>query len=93
MEAKKIVNAERRMSDYSSYAAYVSLRAGEAQKYHQEYLDRVEILSGEEKEVELIPYSVKPYLLYFDDITTNADDWRNNAVAQWYLKDQVYLRE
>ena len=88
-----VVNVERRMCDYSSYAAYVSLRAGEAQQYHQEYLDRVEILTSEKKEVEIKPYSVKPYLLYFDDITTDVYDWRNNAVARWYVKDYVYLRE
>ncbi len=87
------VNVERRGYDYSSYAAYVSLRAGEAQQYHREYMDRVETLTGEEKVVGLKPFSVKPYLLYFDDITTNIYDWRNTAVARWYGKEQVYLSE
>ena len=88
-----IVNVERRAFDYSSYAAYVSLRSGEAAQYHQEYMDRVDLLTSEEKVVELIPFSVKPYLLYFDDVTTNIYDWRNTAVARWYGKESVYLRE
>jgi len=86
-------NVERRAFDYSSYAAYVSLRSGEASQYHKEHQDRVELLTGEEKVVELKPFSVKPYLLYFDDITTNIYDWRNTAVARWYGKEIVWLRE
>lgn len=88
-----VVNVERRAFDYSSYAAYVSLRSGEAAQYHDEYLDRVKLLTSEEKAIELIPFSVKPYLLYFDDVTTNVYDWRNTAVARWYGKEAVYLRE
>lgn len=88
-----IVNTERRMYDYSSYAAFTSLRAGEAQQYHKEYLDRVKILTGDSPSVEILPFSQKPYLLYFDDITGNKYDWRNTAVARWYGKENVYLRE
>lgn len=88
-----MVNAENRLYNYSSYAAYASLRTGEAAQYHREYLDRVEALINEEKVIELKPFSIKPYLLYFDDITTDIYDWRNMAVARWYGKDQVYLRE
>ena len=88
-----VTNVERKLVDYSSYAAYVSLRSGEASQYHREYLDRVEVLENEKKVIELMPFSTKPYLLYFDDITTNIYDWRNIAVARWYGKEKVYLRD
>lgn len=88
-----VLNKERQGVDYSSYMAYVSLRSGEAELWHEEYMERVELLNSEIKEVELIPYSVKPYLLYLDDVTTHSYDWQNWAVARWYSKDKVYLRE
>ena len=88
-----VVKVEDRLFDYSSYAAYVSLKAGEAQTYDREYWERVEILNGPEKNVTLKAFSVKPWLLYFDDITEDATDWRNGAVANWYYKDSVVLEE
>lgn len=87
-----VINMDGRLLQYSTYAAYVSLRAGEAQQYHQEYMNRLEILNGEETVVELSAFSQKPWLLYFDDITEDSEDWRNMAVAQWYGKEEVYLK-
>lgn len=87
-----IANAERCLLDYSSYAAYVSLKTGEAKQYHEEYMKRVELLTGESESVELLPFSQKPYLLYFDDITSNKGDWRNSLVANWYNKESVCLK-
>lgn len=88
-----VVNAEGRLTNYSSYAAYVSLRAGEAQQFHQEYQDRVVVLTSNETMVAIEPFAVKPYLLYFDDITADVYDWRNQAMARWYGKERVYLKE
>lgn len=44
------------------------------------------------QDVELQELSVKPYVLYFDDITNNPDDWRNTAVAEYYNKSSVILK-
>ena len=88
-----VVNVETRQFDYGAYAAYVSLKAREAQTFDREYWGRIEILKGPEKNVTLKPFSVKPWLLYFDDITEDAADWRNGAVANWYGKDSVVLGE
>ena len=87
-----VFNRETRKTDYVTYAAYVTIRSGEAQQYHQEYLERAESLASEEKVVELEAFSVRPYLLFFDDITNDANDWSNVAMARWYSKDQVYLK-
>lgn len=87
-----VISKDTRILDYSSYAAYVSVRAGEAQQFYQEYLNRLEILNSEEEsEVVLPPYSVKPWLLFFDDIEPQHYDWKNKAVALWFYKDKVYL--
>ncbi len=84
-----LIRADRRLFEYSSYAAYVSLRAGEASQYEQEYQNRLELLITADKEVEVEEFTVKPRLLYFDDITDDPYDWRNKAVANWYGKDSV----
>lgn len=88
-----VINVENRMYDYSSYAAYVSLKTGEAEQYHEEYLQRVEMLESEESFVVLQAFTQKPWLLYFDDITTDAYDWRNNAMKLWYGKEGVILEQ
>ena len=75
----------------SSYAAYVSLRSGEAQQYHQEYLQRLQIFQSDSLSVTVNEFSVKPYLLFFDDITEDPENWKNIAVAQWYQKENVKL--
>lgn len=85
--------SERVLTEYTSYAAYVSWRTGEAQAFHKEYMERVISLEGAEPVIELRPYTVKPYLLYFDDITTDKNDWRNVALADWYGKESVYLEK
>lgn len=77
----------------TSLNAWKSLRAGEAQQYHAEYEQRCQLLENEtNSEVVLPPYSIKPYLLYFNDITEDSSDWVNQALADWYHKDAVMLQ-
>lgn len=80
-----------KLLNYSSYAAYVSLATGEARAFYDEYLARLEVLNNDEPVVTLEPYKVKPWLLFFDDITTDPYDWRNQSVAAWFYKERVYL--
>ncbi|MCD7751754.1 MAG: DUF6056 family protein [Lachnospiraceae bacterium] len=84
--------SDQPLKEFSSYAAWVSLRSGEAAQYDEEYQQRLEILLSEEKNVVLQDYSVKPYLLYFDDVTEDAANWKNTAVANWYVKETVVLQ-
>lgn len=88
-----VLKVETRGFDYCSYAAYVSLKAGEAQAFDREYWERVELLESEEEDIVLEPFSVKPWLLFFDDVTEDATDWRNAAVANWYYKKSVVLKK
>lgn len=79
--------------NYSSYAAYVSIRTGEASQFYDEYENRLEILNGDEGVVAVPEYSVKPWLLYFDDIEADPYNWKNKAMASWFGKEMVYLIE
>ncbi len=47
--------------------------------------------SAEEADLEVAPYSEKPYLLFFDDITDDPENWKNMAVSAFYGKQTVKL--
>lgn len=75
---------------YTSISAVHSLRSGEAAAYDAEVRERIYLLeNSEEKKLELNYIIVKPYLLFFDDITDNKKDWRNKSVAKFYGKKSV----
>lgn len=77
----------------TSLSAWDSLRSGEAWEYYETFQQRQKILQNEdEKDVLLPAFPTKPYVLFFDDITPNADDWRNSSMAQFYQKNSV-IRE
>ena len=53
---------------YSAYGAYYYVHTGEAYNFHQEYLERVEKLLGDEDDVQLQPYHYKPWFLCMGDL-------------------------
>lgn len=78
----------------TSFSAWNSLRTGEALQYYAEFKERSQLLEDETKrEVVLSPYSVKPYLLFFNDIGEDSSDWVNQTLANWYHKDSVTLQK
>lgn len=76
---------------YSSYGAYYYVHTGEAYNFHQEYLERVAILSGPEKDVQLPAYQFRPWFLCMGEISEDADNEANRSLAMWYGKDSVTL--
>ena len=68
-----------------AYEAYMELYLGEAQRYELEYLERENIIFNfKEKDVIVSPFTIKPLVLYFDDIDDEVNDWKNEAVADYY---------
>lgn len=76
--------SDRSIFQYSSYIAYVEIRNGEATDFYSTYEERLKILEKEKGDVVLPEYSVRPYLLYMDDIESSVTDWKNTAFAKWY---------
>jgi hypothetical protein len=75
-----------------SVEAIRELASGQAKQYYQEAMIRKEIYQDESiLDAEVEPYSVKPYLLYFDDITDDPENWKNKGVIEFYRKDSVKL--
>ena len=71
-----------------------SLVRGDANTYHQEYLSRLEIYNDPKiAHMEIPAFTVKPKVLFFDDITDDASDWKNVALAGFYSKETAVLIE
>lgn len=68
------------------------LLTGEAAVYHREAMERKAVyLDPDIMHAEVEPYSVKPYLLFFDDITDDPGNWKNVGVSVYYGKESVRL--
>lgn len=83
-----VLTADR--NTYTSISALRSVVKGEAQTFYQEAMERHEIYTDERiKEVEIAPYSVVPALFDSEDLSTDAENWLNQAVTKYYHKDSV----
>lgn len=79
---------------YTSVSALRSLVNGEAETFYQEAMERHAIYIDDTiVDVEIKPYSARPALFDFDDLTEEAGNWLNLAVSQYYHKAYVRVIE
>lgn len=79
---------------YTSISALRSLYNGEAQTFYEEAMERHAVYTDENiVDVELRPYSARPALFDFNDLTEDAGNWLNLAVMQYYHKAYVKIVE
>lgn len=76
---------------YMSLSAVQSVYHKEAQLYHVIHLEREAQMKGEGKKITVRSCPIQPHLLFFDDITTDAKDWKNVAAARWYQKKEIVV--
>ena len=74
---------------FCSYGAWYEIHSGLAYNFYQEYLERVEILKGDEEDVVLTPYHWMPWMICMGDLSENPKDESNRALADWYDKESV----
>ena len=75
---------------YTSISALRSLVNGEAQTFYTEAMARHDIYVDDTiTDVEVRPYSEKPALFDFIDLSEDAGNWINLAVARYYHKENV----
>ena len=77
----------------TSAEAIRSYRSGEMGLYKHVFNQRLEALYDPEiQDAVLRPYPYpRPRLFYFDDITQNPEDWRNESMSAYYHKNSVRL--
>lgn len=77
----------------TTLSALASLRSGEAEQYHQEYLQRHRLLEDEQTQNVVIQhYASKPYLLYLCDASYDPECWANIAISNYYEKESVIVQ-
>ena len=74
---------------YVSYSAYYYVHTGDAYMYHQQFLDRVDALKGEEKVLVFEPYAYQPWLIYVGDGNQFPNQGVNYLLERWYGKESV----
>ncbi len=79
----------------SGFNALTSLVNGKAARYDREADGRDALLTAadEDEVIELEPFTVKPKVLFFEDIDPSPDNWKNQAVAEYYGVKGVILKE
>lgn len=78
----------------TGFQAWYCLKDGSAMQYSEEAFMRNDSLCrAEGEDVTLAPYTVKPGLLFFDDITNDPGDWRNDSMRSYYNLNSVVLAE
>ena len=65
---------------------------GSAFEYALENAARIKVLKGTEADVVVESLSVRPELLFYSDMSTDASDWTNTAVADYYGKNSVVVK-
>lgn len=79
---------------YTSISALRSLAKGEAETFYEEAMERYALYTNEElEEVAVAPYSAKPHLFSFEDLSEDPGNWLNLAVANYYHKSSVRCKE
>lgn len=75
---------------YTSFSALRSVVKGEAQTFYQEDMERHALYTDEDiTVVEVAPYSERPVLFDFTDLSEDEENWMNLGVARYYHKDSV----
>lgn len=78
--------------DIASKEATQSLLSGEANQYNKEANDRLRAYQDTNcLNLSVKEYTVKPTLLFVNDLGTSANDWQNEAAAKFYRKASIVL--
>lgn len=76
----------------STVKAVNLLTTGEAQGYHEEHLERLEVLHDTSvKDVVFEPFVNQPDMLYVGDLGGEPDQATNQKVARYYKKKSIYI--
>lgn len=77
---------------YTGVSALRSLVKGEGAAFYEESMERYALYTDEEvKDVVLKPYSQKPALFDFEDLSEEPGHWLNMAVRAYYHKNSVVM--
>lgn len=77
----------------TSNEALKELISGEAMLYDEQMDNRIKYYLDESiTNVEIDPVTVHPKLLYFEDLSTDANDWKNVEASIYYNKETIKVK-
>lgn len=82
-----------KIGTYSTWGAYENVHSGEAYNFYQQYLERVELLKGDDSVVEFRPYDYTPWVICTGDLSEDPNAEENRAIADWYDKEAVICKD
>lgn len=89
-----LITAGVNMDSFTSTSALASLVTKEAQEYRRQQEKRLEVLLDDAvSDAELEEFTVKPYLLFYEDIEQDTENWKNIRMRDYYRKNTVRLIE
>ena len=78
----------------TSHEAIIELVNGEAKKFDEEMDNRIKYyLDDSITDVEVEPLTVHPKLLYFEDLSTDSNDWKNVEASIYYNKNTIKVKK
>lgn len=78
---------------YTFSSAMTDLLNGSAKAYGEALEERAVLYNSGEKNIVVEPLPAQPVLLYFSDITSDAQDWQNRGLCRYYGLDSVVVKE
>lgn len=79
---------------YTSVSALRSLVNGDAKTYYEEAIQRYEVYIDETvTDVVVEPFSARPALFDFEDLSEDEEYWLNQAVRLYFHKNSVKMRK
>ena len=78
----------------TAYQAHLQIKTGTAQRYSQEAYERHDTLEAAKGTDALVDaYTEQPYMICMDDITEDAEDWRNQNLLAYFELKSVALKK
>lgn len=78
---------------YTFSSAMTDILNGSAKAYGESLEERAILYNSGEKNIVVESLPAQPVLLYFSDITSDAEDWQNRGLSRYYGLDSVVVEE
>ncbi len=88
------INVYYNKETITSYKIYSEFKSGAIKEYDEKYKERIKILNDKnQKKIVFEKFDKIPFTIYYSDVSTNNDDWRNVPLRKIYNKDKIVLKE
>jgi len=77
---------------YVPYGAYYYVHTGEAEAYHNGYMDMVKEINSQGDDVRVVRNVFKPVFLYSGELSEDPNYEPNKFMAEWYGKKSIAIK-